>query len=412
MFSIDRWQEIYSTIQKNKLRTFLTGFSVAWGIFMLIILLGSGNGLENGVREQFKGGAINGVWITGGTTSMEYKGLKTGRDIRFTDQDYSLVKNTIKGYDHISARVFMGNQIVSYKNEFGTFFISPSHADYGAIKEVQIVDGRFLNNLDTKEFRKVAVIGEKVKSSLFKGIDTIATGKYINIQGVLFKVVGTFRDFGRDDNEQMRIYIPITTAQRIFYGNNVISQISFTTGTATLEESNAMSEQTRLLMAKKHTFNPEDKMAIDVSNKSADVSKVLALFNGIRIFVWIIGIGTIIAGVVGVSNIMMISVKERTKEIGIRKALGATPFSIIGLVMQEAILITAFSGYFGLVLGVGLLELIASKMPPSDFFRNPEANIMIALGATILLVIAGALAGLVPAMKAADIRPIEALRDE
>ena len=412
MFSIDRWQEIYSTIQKNKLRTFLTGFSVAWGIFMLIILLGSGNGLENGVKEQFKGGAINGIWLSGGVTSMEYKGLKTGRDINFTDQDYSLLKSTISGYDHISARLFMGNQLVSYNNQYGTFFISPSHADYGFIKEVQIVDGRFMNNFDTKEYRKVAVIGEKVKFSLFKGKDTIAIGKSINIQGVLFKVVGVFRDFGRNDNEQLRIYIPITTAQRIFYGNNIINQIALTTGNSTLKESNTLAEQSRIFMAKRHTFNPEDKLAIDVSNKSEDVSRVMALFMGIRIFVWIIGIGTIIAGVVGVSNIMMISVKERTKEIGIRKALGATPVSITALILQEAILITAFAGYVGLVLGVGLLELISSKMPPSDFFRNPEANLMIALGATLLLIIAGAIAGFVPAMKAAGIRPIEALRDE
>jgi putative ABC transport system permease protein len=343
---------------------------------------------------------------------MEYKGLKTGRDINFTDQDYSLLKNTISGYDHISARLFMGSQLVSYNNEYGTFFISPSHADYGAIKEVQVVEGRFLNNFDTREYRKVAVIGEKVKTSLFKGKDTIAIGKYINIQGVLFKVVGVFHDFGRGDYEQLRIYLPITTAQRIFYGNNVINQIAFTTGNATPKESNMLAEQSRAFMARQHSFNPEDKMAIDVSNKSEDVSRVLALFTGIRIFVWIIGIGTIIAGVVGVSNIMMISVKERTKEIGIRKALGATPFSITALILQEAVLITAFAGYVGLVLGVGLLELISSKMPPSDFFKNPEANLMIALGATILLIVAGAMAGLVPAIKAAGIRPIEALRDE
>lgn len=355
---------------------------------------------------------MNGVWITGGTTSMEYKGLKTGRNIRFTDQDYSLIQNSINGYDHISARLFMGSQIVSYKKEYGTFFISPSHADYGAIKEVQVIDGRFMNNFDTKEYRKVAVIGEKVKTSLFKGSDTIAIGKYINIQGVLFKVVGVFRDFGRDENEQLRIYIPITTAQKIFYSNNIISQISFTTGKATPQEANAMVEQSKMVMAKQHVFNPEDKMAIEVSNKSEDVGRVLALFTGIRIFVWIIGIGTIIAGVVGVSNIMMISVKERTKEIGIRKAIGATPLSIIMLVMQEAILITAFSGYFGLILGVGLLELIANNMPPSDFFRNPQANIAIALGATGLLILAGSFAGFFPAMKAAAIRPIEALRDE
>ena len=412
MFSIDRWQEIYSTIRKNKLRTFLTGFAVAWGIFMLIILLGSGNGLENGVKEQFKGGAMNGIWISSGVTSMQYKGLKTGREIKFTDQDYKLIKNSIKGYDHISARLFLGNVLVSNKNEYGNFFVSPSHPDYGYIKEVQILKGRFLNQIDIRECRKVAAIGEKVQSQLFKGKDSIALEKYINIKGVPFKVIGIFRDFGRGDDEQKRIYIPITTAQKVFYTSNVINQISFTTGDASPEEADAMLKKAKQTLSRSHTFSPEDPRAIDIMNKSEDVRRFNALFAGIRMFIWIIGIGTIIAGIVGVSNIMMISVKERTKEIGIRKALGATPASIIGLIMQEAILITGFAGYVGLVLGVGLLELITKNMPPSDFFRNPEANFAIAIGATILLIIAGAFAGFFPAIKAAAIRPIEALREE
>jgi putative ABC transport system permease protein len=412
MFEIDKWQEIFNTIQKNKLRTFLTGFSVAWGIFMLIILLGSGKGLENGVREQFKGGATNGIWISSGITSMKFKGLKTGREIDLTNEDYSYLKTTLKGPDRMSARLFLGSCLTSYKKEYGTFFVSPCHPDYGIIKEVQILQGRFLNNIDISEFRKVAVIGEKVKSDLFKGSDTIALGKYISIKGVLFKVVGIFRDFSRNDDEQKRIYLPISTAQRIFNGDNIINQVSFTTGTAPPEEADAMVKNTRTILAKRHTFSYDDERAINIWNKSEEVRKFNALFAGIRLFIWIIGIGTIIAGVVGVSNIMMIVVKERTKEIGIRKALGATPFSIISLVLQESILITGFAGYVGLVLGVGLLELISKNMPETEFFRNPEADFSLALGATILLVIAGAIAGFVPAMKAAKVRPVEALRDE
>jgi len=412
MFEIDKWQEIYSTVRKNKLRTFLTGFSVAWGIFMLIILLGSGNGLENGVKENFKGGAINGVWISNGITSKQYKGLKTGRQINFTNEDYKMLKTAIQGEDRISARLFLGDNLTSYKNNYGSFFLSPCHPDYGYIKEVVMLEGRFLNELDILDFRKVAVIGEKVKSELFKGKDTLAMGKFININGVLFKVVGIFRDFSRNDNELRRIYIPISTAQRVFKGNNVINQISFTTGNASPEQADQMISTARLMLANKHTFDPEDRQAVELWNKSEDVRRFNALFSGIRIFIWIIGIGTIIAGVVGVSNIMMIVVNERTKEIGIRKALGATPLSIITLILQEAIVITAFAGYIGLVLGIGLLELIARNMPPSDFFRNPEANLSIAMGATFLLVIAGTAAGFFPAMKAAKIKPIEALRDE
>jgi putative ABC transport system permease protein len=412
MFEIDKWQEIYSTVRKNKLRTFLTAFSVAWGIFMLIILLGSGNGLENGVKENFKGGAINGVWISSGFTSMQYKGLKTGRRISFTNEDYKMLKTAIKGKDRISSRLFLGNNLTSYKNNYGSFFLSPCHPDYGYIKEIQIISGRFLNELDIQDFRKVAVIGEKVKSELFKGADTIAMGKFININGVLFQVVGVFRDFSRNDDEQRRIYIPISTAQRVFKGNNIVNQISFTTGDATPEEADVMIGTTRMMLSNKHTYNPDDKQAVEIWNKSEDVRRFNALFSGIRIFIWIIGIGTIIAGVVGVSNIMMIVVKERTKEIGIRKALGATPYSIIALILQEAIIITAFAGYIGLVLGIGILELIARNMPPSEFFRNPEANLSIAMGATILLIVAGTLAGFFPAMRAARIKPIEALRDE
>ncbi|TSA28136.1 MAG: ABC transporter permease [Bacteroidetes bacterium] len=412
MFELDKWQEIYSTVRKNKLRTFLTGFAVAWGIFMLIILLGSGKGLENGVYDQFRGGATNGIWISSGMTSKEYKGLQAGRLIRFTNDDYRLLKETVRDHEYMSSRMFLGNTITSHKNEYGTFYLSPCHPDYGYIKEVEMVQGRFLNNLDINEYRKVAVIGEKVKQDLFKGTDTVALGEYININGVLFRVVGVFHDFGRDDSELRRIYIPITTAQRVFSGQNVISQISFTTGDATVEEVDQMVDQTRDLLAKKHTFDTEDERAVSIWNKSEDFRKFQGLFMGIRLFIWIVGIGTIIAGIVGVSNIMMISVKERTKEIGVRKALGATPFSVISLIMREAIVITGFAGYIGLVLGIGVLELISRNLPQIDFFRSPEANFSIAVGATILLIVAGALAGLFPARKAARIRPIEALRDE
>jgi putative ABC transport system permease protein len=275
-----------------------------------------------------------------------------------------------------------------------------------------MVQGRFLNVIDIKDFRKVAVIGEKVKSSLFKGADSIPLGKYIKINSVIFQVVGVFRDYSRNDDEQKRVYIPISTAQRVFQGENVINQISFTTGDATAQEADRMIKKSKAVLAKMHTFDIEDNRAINVWNKNEEVRKFKALFAGIRLFIWIIGIGTIIAGIVGVSNIMMIVVKERTKEIGIRKSLGATPWSIVALIMQEAIVITSFAGYIGLVLGVGLLELISKKMPPTEFFRNPEADFSVAVMATILLILAGAIAGFFPAMNAAKVKPVDALRDE
>ncbi len=411
MFEIDKWQEIYSTIQKNKLRTFLTGFSVAWGIFMLIILLGSGKGLENGVQDEFAGSVTNGIWISSGVTSKEYKGFKAGRRIDFTNEDYSNLKNNLDP-DHISSRLFMGNNLISYKDEYGSFYLSPCHPDYGYIKDVELLQGRFLNELDIEKNRKVAAIGEQVEDALFKGADSLALGKYIKINGVLFKVVGVFRDFSRNDDEMKRIYIPITTAQKVFNGNNIVSQISFTTGEASPQQVDEMVSNTKLLLSRKHKFDETDNRAVFVWNKSEEVRKFKALFAGIRMFIWIIGIGTIIAGIVGVSNIMMIVVRERTKEIGIRKAMGATPYSIVSLILQESVLITSFAGYIGLLLGVFLLEIIGANMPETEFFKNPEADFSLAVSATILLIIAGSIAGFVPAMKAAKVKPVEALKDE
>ncbi len=412
MFDLDKWQEIFSTIRKNRMRTFLTGFSVAWGIFMLIILLGSGHGLENGVRQEFKGGAVNGIWISSGMTSKPYKGLQPGREVKFTNADYELIKNSVDGIDLISGRFWIRqNNVFSYKNNYGTFTISPVHPDYCEIKELTMVEGRFINNIDLNYFRKVVVLGEMVRESLFKPPDTVAMGKYVNISGVPFKVIGIFHDEGSED-EQRRAYVPIYTAQRVFTGTNRINQVSLTTGDATPEESNKMLETIKRQLATFHSFDVEDPRALNIFNKAREYERTMKLFKSIRIFIWVIGIGTIIAGVVGVSNIMLIVVKERTKEIGIRKAIGATPGSIISLILQEAVLITSFAGYIGLVLGVFLLEMVSRFMPPNPFFLNPEADFGIAVGATVLLVVSGALAGLVPAMKAASIKPIVALRDE
>lgn len=412
MFDADKWQEIFSTIRKNKLRTFLTGFSVAWGIFMLILLLGSGYGLENGVRREFRGGAVNGIWITAGQTSKPYKGLQPGREVKMTNADYDLVKNSTPGIDLISSRTWIWqDNTFSYKNNYGNYTISPVHPDYGEIKELTMTEGRFINPIDLERYRKVVVIGEVIKKALFKAPDTMAIGKYVNISGVPFQVVGVFHDEGSDD-EQRRAYLPVTTAQRVLTGNNRINQVAITTGNAGLEESNRMLESIKKQLAAFHSFDPEDPRALNIWNKGEEFERTMKLFQSIRLFIWIIGIGTIIAGVVGVSNIMIIVVKERTKEIGIRKAIGASPGSIVGLILQESILITAFAGYIGLVLGVLLLEGVGKVIPENPMFLNPQADLGVAIGATILLVVSGALAGLVPAMRAASIKPIIALRDE
>ncbi len=409
MFDIDKWQEIYSTISKNKLRTFLTGFSVAWGIFMLIVLLGSGYGLENGVSKEFEGDATNTISINQGVTSKAYQGYKPGRFIQFTNDDFEKVK-PMNGVEHISARAnIRSTSVLSYKNEYGTFDILSIHPDYRYIEDLYMIEGRFLNKVDIEEKRKVISIGRLVKEALFKNDEPL--GKYLKVGSIPFKVVGVFNDPG-GDRDLSRVYIPISTAQMVFNRGNRIDRINITVGDATVEESEVIVDEIRNDFSKVHHFDPEDKRAIFIWNNVEQYQQFMRLFASIRLFIWVIGIGTIIAGIVGVSNIMMIVVKERTKEIGIRKALGASPGSVINLILQESILITAFAGYIGLVLGVGLLELVSSNLEGVDYFANPEVNINVALLATLVLIISGAIAGFVPAKKAASVKPVIALRDE
>ncbi len=390
MFDLDKWQEIFSTIKKNKLRTILTGFSVAWGIFMLIILLGSGQGLQNGVETEFKQDAVNSIWLWPGQTSKTYKGYSIGRRIRFTNNDYEQIDTKIDGVEYLSARFFIrGSGTISYKNEYGTFDVISCHPGYQQIENANMKDGRFVNDIDIEQFRKVTTIGLKVAEALFKEEEPI--GKYLNVNGIPFKVVGVFTD--PNERDMNRIYLPVTTAQKIFNGGNRLHRLTFTTNYSA-EESEKMIADVRKDFAKRHHFDPEDEQAVYIHNTLKEFKQFQNLFAGIRTFVWIIGIMTIIAGIVGVSNIMMIVVKERTKEIGIRKAIGASPVSIISLILLESILITATAGYFGLVLGVGLLELLSPVFENVPFIKDPQADFSVAVKATILLVISGAIAGL------------------
>jgi len=409
MFDIDKWQEIFNTISKNKLRTLLTGFSVAWGIFMLVVLLGSGYGLENGVKREFEGDAVNYLSINSGVTSKAYKGMKPGRRVQFKNEDREVL-GAFDKVEHSSSRTrIWRNNTISYNNEFGTFEILAIMPDYRYVEALEITDGRFLNQKDIDDFRKSVVLGRLVYEAIFKGED--AVDKYVKLSGVPFKVVGVFNDPG-SDRDLLRTYIPITTAQRVFNLGENINSVQINLTDVSVAESERIAEEVRKELAARHNFDPNDLRAISIWNSIENYQKFMSLFAGIRLFIWIIGAGTIISGIVGVSNIMMIVVKERTKEIGIRKALGATPFSIVSLILQESILITAVAGYLGLVLGVGLLELVSQALPAMDYFANPEINMNVALTATVLLVVSGAIAGYVPARKAAAVKPVIALRDE
>lgn len=414
MFDIDKWQEILNTIRKNKLRTFLTAFSVAWGIFILMILLGFGTGFQKGVEYQFRDVATNSIWVWNGETSLPYKGIQPGKRIWFENQDMEALRRKVSGVEHASGRYYCwGEFIIRYKDNYSSFEVMGCEPGHQYIENQRPVNGRYINELDMKERRKVCVIGTDVVPVLFGEEDPI--GKWIEVRGILYKVVGVFDDEG-GEGELKRIFIPLSTAQLAYSEPTRLHQMMFTAGDASVKESNDMVVQVRRLLAENHTFDPEDPRAVRVWNNVEEFQKFSALFAGIRFFLWIVGLGTIIAGIVGVSNIMLIVVKERTREIGVRKALGATPGSIIGLFLQESIAITLAAGYFGLVSGIGLLELINWALSEFnvqlEFFRNPEVNIATALGATLMLVLAGALAGFFPARKAAGVQPIEALRDE
>lgn len=411
MIGIDSWREILNTISKNKLRTFLTGFSVAWGIFMLILLLGAGNGLQNGVKNEFRDDAINSIWISSGQTSIPYKGMKPGRYVRLTNEDYEAIQREIKGVEHITSRFYIrGTVNVSYGAEHGSFNIRSVHPDHKYLEKTNVTKGRFINDLDIAEFRKSAAIGIEVEKALFKG--TSGIGKYIKLNNIPFKVVGVFEDQGSEHEQQM-IYLPISTAQKAFNGANSISQVMFTVGDATPAEAQTIADAVNTQLSSRHTFSPDDKRAVRINNNVERFQKIINLFAGIEAFVWVIGIFTLLAGLVGISNIMMITVKERTKEIGIRKAIGATPASIIAMILLEGLFITVIFGYIGLVAGIGLLEIVSTILPEGgEVFVNPEVDIRVAITALGVIIGAGLLAGFIPARKAAAIQPIRALRDE
>lgn len=409
MFDRDKWLEIFSTIEQNKLRTFLTGFSVGWGIFMLIILLGSGKGLQNGVNSEFADDAVNTLWVNGGMTSIAHNGLQPGRRIILKTSDRDALDQLLDTTGKTSVRYDIWQQnTISYKTKYLSYDIKCVTPNYGEVERVTILQGRYINESDMQNLRKTACIGRLVKEGLFGDINPI--GEMISVNDIPFKVVGVFDDQG-GDRDIRRIYIPYTTAQVIYNLENRIGRMPIQTD-VNLEQSLAMEKQIKQLLASKHNFSPDDPRAVHIWNNIENFMEFKNLFSMIRGFIWFIGIMTIIAGIVGVSNIMIIIVKERTKEIGIRKAIGASPASIINLIMMESVLITSFAGYIGLVVGTFVLEAISKYVPALDYFRNPEVDIQTALIATLVLVISGAVAGLWPAMKAANVKPIEALRDE
>ena len=409
MFNADAWQEIYQTIAAHKLRTLVTVITVAWGVFMLVLLQGTGNGIRNGVERQFKDDAVNSIWVYRGRTSLAHEGHPRGRQIQFANRDYELTRDTVVGVEHITSRYYLdGEYTVSYKNKHAAFDIRSSHPDHKYLEKTITIAGRFLNDKDIRDRRKVCAIGVKVRDTLFG--DTDPLGEYVRINGIQYRVVGVFEDEG-SEREQQKLYVPISTAQMVYGAGDRVHQMMFTVGDASVTASRRISDATKRLLANRHDFAVDDKKAVKLWNNLEEYQQIVSIFLWVKIFVWVVGIGTVLTGILAVSNIMVISVKERTKEIGIRKALGATPASIVTAIVREALLITAVAGYFGLVAGLSLLEAADKLIPENDYIYNPHVDLRIVFAVTVLVIAAGTLAGFIPAYRAAKVDPVIALQD-
>lgn len=409
MFDRDVWQEIFHSIKNNKLRTFLTGFSVGWGIFILVMLLASVNGMQNGFTGQFNDDATNSIFIRPGNTSKAYAGFEADRRIQLRDDDIEYIKRSFpEDFVDISARFFRGVS-ARYKAETGSYSVQAVHPDHQVIEKTIVTQGRYINNNDIATGAKVAVIGRKVGEDLFKTEDPI--GKFVEFNGLPFRVIGIFIDEG-DDNAERGIYTPVTTYQRIYGNTDKIDQILLTYNpTYDLARALEFSDRLEILMKRKHKVSPKDQSGIRVWNYAeafSDISSFTGVLSAVSIGV---GLLILIAGIVGIGNIMVFIIKERTKEIGVRKALGAEPGQIIKLVLLESVFITALSGFIGLLFATGLLSLIGPSMQ-SPAFTNPSVSFSTVLTATIILVVAGLFAGMIPAIKAANVKPIVALRDK
>jgi putative ABC transport system permease protein len=382
---------------------------------MLVVLLGAGNGFENGVINGFNI-AKNTVFVWSQRTSIPYKGLKPGRSIQFTNDDMVAIRQSISEVAVLAPRNHMrGSFTVKRNTKNASFTVFGEYPDYTGVKPIEMIDGRFLNNLDIKDRRKTAVIGTRVQKVLFGEENPI--GEYISIKGVYFRIVGIFKGKGgTEDNQEdaQTIFIPSTTLQQAYNQYNKVDFFAMVPQDGI--PAAVIEKKVKELLASRHGIHPDDVRALGSANVEEEFKRVQGLFIGIKGFSWVVSIGTIIAGIIGVGNIMLIVVKERTKEIGIRKALGATPWSIISLIIQESIVITGVAGYIGLVTGTGLIALLNYLLKEykaeGPFFANPEVNLTIAVTALLLLVICGAIAGLIPATKAARIDPVVALRDE
>jgi len=408
MFDLDRWREIFQSINKNKLRSVMSGFTVAFAILLFTLLFGIVSGLKNTFEGAFVDSAANSMIVRVWKTTKPFKGLQSGRRIQLKNPDYEYLADKYDSkIDLMTAKIFK-NFSISYDNKQDNYSVTAVHPDHQFLEKTLINEGRYINQLDINESSKVIVIGRLIKSDLFG--EKPALGKRVNVGGISYKVIGIFSDDG-GDNEERVAYIPVTTAQKLYGNNDYLSQIRIGYNQdLNLDEAIAFGNLIERDMRSKLDIHPDDQSALSVRNMAEGRKGVDVFMIALFFIVVFIGSGTLIAGIIGISNIMIFVIKERTKEFGIRKALGAKPSSIVGMVVQESVLITTIAGYLGLTLGTYILSLIGNNLEKDYFIKDPSVSQGLVIGATIVLIISGLIAALVPARKASQIKPVVALR--
>ena len=408
---MDFWREIFMALGRNKLRTFLTGFAISWGIFILIVLLAAGNGLMNGVTAEFSDQKRNTYSLYGGETSKPFKGHSTNRSISFTDKDIRFLETEVRNVDQVSPFIYF-NDFATFNNNSCSVYVSGGKPIVKELFNVKMLEGRFLNEMDEKNREKVIVIDENLRDKLFDD-DLSPLGQFVIINNMAFKIVGIYEKEGRSDGGSS--YIPFSTMKAIKNQNRYWAVHFTTKGLETKEENEAFTEYLRAQLARLHEFDPDDTAAVYIRSTQERYLQTMKIFNTLQLFIWIIGFAMLISGIVGVSNIMRITVKERTNEIGIRKALGAKSRSILVSIVTESLIITTIFGYIGMWLGMVAAEVggnVLSKVQEGkEISLNivPSIDIRIVLMATGLLIVCGVLAGFFPARNAVKIKPIEAM---
>ncbi len=408
MFDLDRWREIFQSIRKNKLRSVMSGFTIAFAILLFTLLFGVANGLGNFFKNAFADNAQNMMFVRVWKTTKPYKGLQTGRKIQLKNKDFNHISEKYNNnIEYQSARINK-NFTIKYKNKANRYSVKAVHPDYQFLEKTNIDEGRYLNQFDINQKKKVIVIGRLIMKDLFG--EKPALGKRINVNGSSFLIVGVFSDDGGDDEERIA-YIPVTTSQMMYGNNDYINQINLGYNqNLSTDAAIAFGKNVELEMRKKLNIHPDDQSALSVRNMAEANKYVSIIMFALYLIIIFIGSGTLIAGIIGISNIMIFVIKERTKEFGIRKALGAKPSSIVAMVVQESVLITTLAGYIGLSLGTYILSYIGNSLEKKYFIKDPSVNPEIVIGATVVLIISGLVAGYIPAKRAANIKPIVALR--